>query len=589
MRLSIRLKFILAVLLCLASIMAMGLYRLDRLQQHSFEDEVRNRTELVSEFGKASQAYVNEDLRPATEAKTDDFLIEAMSAPYVTRSLFEKFNRMIPEYSYRQPTLNPLNPINQADAFEADIIQQFQNNLNLEELSGYRQQKNADRFYIAKPVAVTAKCLQCHGRPSQAPPEIIARYGQAQGYNWKVGEIVSALMIYVPTADLKTRQNVVHQAIFTTFVFLGLGLAGTVFLLFEQLINRRIVNLSQAFKQRAHTPNAQIKLNDATQDEVGMLTREFNRMTDKLDQAYHTLENQVAERTQSLTQTLQTLKKTQAQLVHAEKMSSLGKMIGGIAHEINNPAGFIYSNLPHTRDYAQTLIYLVEKLSGQIPDERLPAALRAEIEEADLPFITTDFHRLINSMESGSQRIREIVLSLRSFARLDESELKTVDLHEGLDSTVMLLQKRLEQHHITLSKSYSQLPPITCFPGQLNQVLFHVLSNAIDAVEATPPLTRCSPHIQIRTEQVDAAHCRIRIIDKGVGIAQSILPYIFDPFFTTKQVGDGKGLGLAISHQIIVETHGGELMCTSTLGEGTSIAMVIPIVPEMNTEGVSVA
>ncbi|MEM9092696.1 MAG: DUF3365 domain-containing protein [Cyanobacteria bacterium P01_F01_bin.53] len=608
MQFSLRLKFVLAVLLCLAIVMAIGMSRLSQLRTATFEKEVHNRTTLVSEFGRATQAYVAEQLKPATQEKTDELVLEAMSSFYAKRKVFEEFNQALPDYIYREPTLNPLNPLDRADDFETKVIRRFQLDQNLPELTGYRQRGGeGEKFYVAKPTTVRASCLACHGKPEDAPPEIVKNYGRENGYHWKIGEVVSASMIYVPTNDLRASQAALQRTILITFLALALALAGALLGLFEGLINRRIVALGRALQQRTLSPNSSARLTDTVNDEVGVLARQFNQMADALDVAYQDLEDKVADRTRELTGTLESLKSAQARLVQAEKMSSLGQMVGGIAHEINNPANFIYGNLQHTREYVQSLIELVSRLRGEIPPEGLSEALQQDIEEMDLPFIEDDFKKLNRSMQIGAERIRDIVTSLRNFARLDETSFKKVDIHEGIESALLTLYNRLEatpeRSKIEIVKDYSQLPLIQCFPAQINQVIFHLLNNAIDALDdhsATGYLSKTDylatvghneisdqgagvavdggswvPTIQIKTDRIETGF-RISIVDNGGGIEDSIRQSIFDPFFTTKPVGKGTGLGLAISHQIMVETHGGELICESTPGQGTMMMMILP-------------
>ncbi|MGD1865515.1 MAG: DUF3365 domain-containing protein [Phormidesmis sp.] len=576
MQFSIRTKFIAAVLVCVAIIALAGMQQLNRLTKQAFEREIHNRTEIVAAFGEATQTYVNQTLRPATQERTDDFILEAMSAPYATRRLFEIFNDAIPDYRYRQPTLNPLNPVDLADAFEAGIIQRLKIAPSLSEISGYRQKEGAEQFYVAKPIVVTAACLQCHGRPSDAPEAIRDYYGTSSGYHWRVGEVISALMIYVPTSDLRATQLVFKRAILGTLGLLCLSLVGVVSGLFEGLLNRRIVKIGRALQQRALVPNSTVRIKDTARDEVGMLAKEFNDMADTLAQSYRELEDRVKDRTQALTDTVETLKSTQAQLVHAEKMSGLGKMVGGIAHEINNPANFIHGNLTYLKEYNQSLIELITRFQQEFSETQRSASLTEKLEETDLDFIEKDFYKIIQSMEVGTMRIRSVVTSLRNFSRLDESEQKVVDLHEGLTSTLLMLQHRLSagqsQGAIQVVENYGTLPSISCFPGQLNQAFFHILNNAIDAVE---PLKHRQPRIVITTDKV-ASTCRVRITDNGIGMADGDRRSMFDPFFTTTPIGKGTGLSLAISHQIVVEAHSGELYCESVVGEGSTVTIEIP-------------
>jgi PAS domain S-box-containing protein len=270
------------------------------------------------------------------------------------------------------------------------------------------------------------------------------------------------------------------------------------------------------------------------------------------------------------------LKQTQAQLVQQEKMSSLGQLVAGVAHEINNPVSFIYGNLNPARSYIQDLLRLIHLYEEYHPN---PApAIQVEMAAIDLDFLKTDLPRLLASIEMGAIRIKDIVLSLRTFSRLDEADFKSVDIHEGLNSTLVILDHRLKvrpnREAIQVIKSYGDLPPVACYPGQLNQVFMNILVNAIDALEELNPP---QPMIHIRTVQLSARQIAVHIADNGPGIPDTIQKSLFDPFFTTKTVGKGTGLGLAIARQIIEEKHGGTISVTSKLGEGTDFMLKLPL------------
>lgn len=310
--------------------------------------------------------------------------------------------------------------------------------------------------------------------------------------------------------------------------------------------------------ERADFDQGLVQIPSTNETELGLLAEGFNDLSRRTYESQKALKDKI----QELEGANNEIRDTQAKLVHTAKMASLGQLVAGVAHELNNPIGFIYSNMTHLREYSQKLIHLVD-----VADKH-PEDLKSEMKKADLKYIEKDLPKLISSCEDGARRTRDIVLGLRNFSRLEEAQIKQVDIHEGLETTLQLLTGELK-NRIEVVKHFDKLPKVNCYPSQLNQVFMNVLSNAAQAIEN-------EGQIFLTTKKLSGDRIEVSIRDTGKGMSKSTLEKIFDPFFTTKGLGSGTGLGLSISYGVI-QKHGGDILVTSSAGKGTEFKIILPV------------
>jgi two-component system, NtrC family, sensor kinase len=433
---------------------------------------------------------------------------------------------------------------------------------------------------------------------------VLLQERQQVNINVKFDQLSDQLIRIIANADIQKEEahNRFQQAqklriqLIIISMVLSAIIAAALALYTSRLIAHPLELVTQVARRITQESNFNLRVNINSEDEVGTLATSLNQLvewvgdytqaleitrqtleerveerTQELELARQTLEQRVEERTQELQTTLQDLKATQAQLIQTEKMSSLGEMVAGIAHEVNNPVNFIYGNIQCANDYIHDLVNLITLYQQEYPEPSL--LISDKIEEIDLNFITQDLSNLLTSMKIGAERIREIVVSLRNFSRLDEAVMKDVNIHEGIDNTLLILNHRLN-NEIKVVKKYGNLPWIDCYPAQLNQVFMNILSNAIDVLMEQK--NDWEKQINIETNKLNDDYIQVGIKDNGAGIPPEIMNKLFNPFFTTKPVGKGTGLGLSICYQII-EQHKGKIQVNSELGKGTEFLIILPL------------
>ncbi len=523
---SIRVKFILAIITCLSATMYAGGAYLQNLQTNILEQEARNRIKIVLNFAHATRSYVEKQLRPVLEQElSGKMILEGMSATFVTRALIEIFRENMPAYIYKQATLNPLNLSNQADDFETQLIQQFQNNPNLAELTGYRHLNDEELFYFAQPIQVQTECLQCHSDPSFAPKELVERYGNTHGFHWNDKDIISTLLLYVPTKDLKKQAAILFNALLTAFFLLTLVIIMVIYLLFEKLVNRRILHITEVMEDAAaHLSQGVQLVDEKSQDEIGRMALAFNQMSRQLQVSFKNLEE----------------KNKQLEQVNQLK----NEFLGIAAHDLKNPLSIIQS-------------------------------VSREIECCYDDMKKANVVEYASMIQMSSHQMFELIDNLLEINLIESNEIQLSLMSTNVVPIVTSVLN-VYQYQAAAKQLHLSLESMDCCFGYVDEhILRQILDNLISNAIKYSPLHK---KIVIRLKQLeDKMRCEVQ--DEGPGLSVADQEKLFTKFLRLAPRPTANehstGLGLFIVKKF-VEMMGGQVWCETALNKGARFIIEFP-------------